>query len=182
MKPKRTPDSLPGINLRELLEEHNWPALAGLALLALGLLIGLQALIDLDFNLWALLLVGGGGWLAADAWQKYQAAGQRWTDSTRSRLIVGAGMVLIGLLGVFEIDWWGLLLLSVGIWLGVDAWQQYQAAGRTWTHRTRRRMIFGVLLGLLGLSGLVDLGSAWLLLIIVGAAVIFWRARSPYRE
>ena len=88
------PRQLPGINVRELIEERNWAALAGLGLIGVALLTLFQRALDVDFNLWSLLLLAIGGWLAVDAYQTFEQQGRTWADNTRNRLLAGT---LIGL-------------------------------------------------------------------------------------
>lgn len=174
-KRKNTGDPLPGINIRELVDERNWTALAGLALIGLGALYIIQRTLNLDFVLWAWMLLAAGGWLMADAWQKYRAAGQRWVGHTRNRMVGGAVTALVGLLGTLHISWSGLSLLGFGAWLGYDAWRKYNAAGHVWTERTRRRMVVAGGVALLGLFILLPSWSAWPLLVIVVGGVMLYR-------
>jgi hypothetical protein len=170
------PGALPGINFRELYEERNWTALAGLALIGLGVLYLFQNLLNLHLNLGSLALLGVGGWLAVDAWQRYEAAGKVWVENTRTRLMVGGLATLIGLLGMLNVNWAAVFLMSAGGWLGYDTWQKYEANGRTWTDRTRNRMFVAAALGVLGLFGILHLGSSWpVVLIIIGAAMVYRR-------
>jgi hypothetical protein len=177
-KKKHTPDSgaVPGINFRELYEERNWTALAGLGLIAVGVLYLFQGLLSIHLNLWSLALLGVGGWLVVDAWQRYTAAGQVWVENTRTRLMVGGLAALVGLLGMLDVNWAALFLMGAGGWLGYDTWQKYEANGRAWTDRTRNRMFVAAALGVLGLYSFLHLGSSWpVVLIIIGAAMVYRR-------
>lgn len=181
-KAKRGPSNgarpVPPINIRTLVEERNWPALAGLGLIAFGILYVLQDALAIHFNLWSLLLLGIGGWLMADAWQVYDRAGRVWVENSRHRALAGALVVAVALLGVMAINWWGLLLLGLAGWLGFDAWRRYERNSRVWTYPARNRAFAAGALGLLGLFGLFNLGSAWpLLLIVVGVVMLWGRGR-----
>jgi len=172
------PGTMPGINLRELYEERNWTALAGLGLIAFGVLYLFQNLLDLHLNLGSLALVGIGGWLAVDAWQRYVRAGNVWVENTRTRLLVGGLATLVGLLGMMNVNWAAVLMLGAGGWLGYDTWQKYEANGRAWTDRTRNRMFVAAALAVLGLFSILHLGSSWpIVLIILGAAMVYRRIR-----
>jgi hypothetical protein len=173
-KAKRDARPMPGINLRELYDERNWTALAGLGLMGLGVLWLIENVLGLDFNLWSIFLVGVGGWLAIDAWQKYESAGRIWAGNTRNRLFVGGAMVAVGLLSIFSINWWGLFLLGLGGWLGYDTYQRYEASGKVWTDHTRNRMAVAAVVGAIGLFGLLNLGSAWAIaLIVIGGFMLY---------
>jgi hypothetical protein len=168
--------TMPGINLRELYEERNWAALAGLGLIAFGVLYLFQNLLNLHLNLGSLALVGIGGWLGVDAWQRYVRAGNVWVDNTRTRLLVGGLAALVGLLGMMNVNWVAVFMLGAGGWLGYDTWQKYEANGRAWTDRTRNRMFVAGALGVLGLFSILHLGSSWpIVLIIIGAAMVYRR-------
>lgn len=173
-------DPVPGINFRELYEERNWTALAGLGLVGLGILLVLQEMLNLDLSLWSLALVGVGGWLMADAWRKYAAAGRTWTENAQPRMLIGGGAVLIGLLNMVHLPWTTLFLVGVGGWLAYDTWQRHNAAGRVWTQQNRNRMFVAAAMGLIGLSGFIHLGGAWPLLIIVGAVMILRHNRGAH--
>jgi len=171
-------DPLPGLNVRELVEERNWSALAGLGLITLGALYVVADVLNLNFVLWAWMLMGAGGWLMVDAWQKYQSAGKEWVGSTRNRLLFGGLIALVGLFGTLRIDWWALLLMGAGGWLAWDTWKQVQAAGRTWTRRQRNRMLVAGVVGLIGFLALFPSWSTWpLLLIIIGAVMLYRHGR-----
>lgn len=176
-KRKNTGDapSIPGLDLRELYAERNWTALAGLALFALAGLWALQSLLGIDLQLWSLALLGIGGWLVFQSWTASQGDFSRLDESARHRLLAGAGMIAIGALSMIHFDWWALLLIGAGGWLGYDTWQRHESVGRIWTRQTRNRMFMAAALGLLGLSSLISMGSAWLLLIIIGAAMLYGR-------
>lgn len=180
-KTKRATDTraVPGIDVRQLIEERNWAALAGLALIGVALLTVFQRTLDVNFNLWSLLLLGIGGWLAFESYQRYTQQGRTWVGNTRNRLLAGALIALIGLLGILDVNWWGLLLIGVGGWLGFDTYQQVESAGGTWTDHLRNRMIAAAVIGGLGLFGFLNLGSAWpLILIVIGAAMLYRHFRA----
>jgi hypothetical protein len=177
-KRKNTGDPLPGLDIRELIDERNWTALAGLGLIGLGLLYIVLDVLNIHFVLWAWLLLAAGGWLTFDAWQKYNASGRLWTGTTRNRMMVGVLIMLIGLFNALRIDWGGLLLLGAGGWLGYDTWQKYDAVGRVWTQRTRNRMFVAGALILFGLISFIPSWSTWPLLIIaIGVAMLYRRNR-----
>ncbi|NDJ78629.1 MAG: hypothetical protein GYB65_20460 [Chloroflexi bacterium] len=167
-------DPIPGINLRELYEERNWTALAGLGLVGLGLLFLVEQVLDIDINLWGAILVLIGGGLLYTAWEEYNANHQTWTDRARKRLTGGAVIGAIGILATFDINWWGAILLAVGGWLAYTAYQRYEANNNEWTDRERNRLVFGAILGVVGVLVLVGMGWLWPLVIIVtGAALLF---------
>lgn len=176
--PAADPRPVPPVDLRALYEERNWPALAGLALIAVAVLYVLQGAFDLSLNLWSLLLLGIGAWLVGDAWNTYERAERRWVENSRNRMLAGGLVLLVGMVGIVAIDWWSVLLLGIGGWLGYDAWQRYERAGRVWTRTARHRRLAAVVLGVIGLTSLFNLGSAWpLILILIGGAMLFGRRR-----
>ncbi len=170
----KTADPLPGVSVRELLDERDWPALAGLALVTLGLLVLVADVFNLRLVLWAWMLLGAGGWLVFDAWQKYQAAGRQWVGSTRNRLLFGGLIALVGLFGTLHVDWWAMLLLGAGAWLAYDTRKQANAR-RGWTHHLRNRMFVASVVALIGFLALFPSWSAWPLLLIVAGAVMLYR-------
>jgi hypothetical protein len=174
---KRKPDSspLPGLDIRELVEERNWTALAGLGLIGVGILYLLQGWIGIDLNLWSLAMVGIGGWLMFDGYQKYTTAGQTWVGTSRNRLMAGAIVASIGLVSILNLSWWGLMLLAVGGWLGYDTWQKVEAAGGVWTDRARNRMGAAAVIGAIGVFGFFNLGGAWSVILIAIGAAMLWR-------
>jgi hypothetical protein len=184
-KPKRTNghdprkskhnDPLPGISIRELYEERNWTALAGLGLLGVGLLYLFGDLFNISINLWALSLLGIGGFLMLDGWQKYQAAGERWVENSRNRVFGGGVIALVGLMGTLHLNWWGLLLIGAAGWLGYDTWQKAEDSGGEWSQVARNRMLAAGAIGLIGLFGLVNLGSAWSWLLIIAGGIMIYR-------
>lgn len=166
--------SLPDINITQLIEERNWAALGGLALVAIGILYLVQDILGMDFNLWSLAMLGIGGWLMADAWQRYDRAGRNWVGNSRNRMIGGAVIALIGLFAILDMSGWGFFLLAIGGLLMFDAWQKYDRAGRVWVGNTRSRMIGGGAAALIGAFGLLHTWSTWpLILIIVGVAMLY---------
>ena len=174
---KRKPDSrpLPGLDIRELVAERNWTALAGLGLIGVGILYLLQGWIGIDLNLWSLAMVGIGGWLMFDGYQKYAAAGQTWVGTSRNRLMAGAVVASIGLVSILNLSWWGLMLLGVGGWLAYDTWQKVEAAGGVWTDHARNRMGAAAVIGAVGLFGFFNLGGAWSVILIAIGAAMLWR-------
>lgn len=174
---RRTGDPLPGISVRELYTERNWTALAGLGLMGIGLLYLFGMLIDISISLWAFGLLGIGGWLIYDGWQKYQDAGQRWVENSRNRVYGGGLIALIGLLGIMDLNWWGMLLLGVAGWLAYSTWQKASEAGIQWADdpRARNRMTAAGIIGLIGLFGLINLGSAWSWLLIIAGGIMLYR-------
>jgi len=172
---QRDDHPLPGINISELVAERNWTALAGLGLIGVGILYVLQDALDIQFNLWSLLLLLIGGGLMVDAWRTYDTAGNTWVENTRNRMIGGALIALVGLVGIMDFGWWGLMLLVIAGWLGYDSYQRYESAGRVWTDSTRNRAIGAAAIGAIGLFGFLNLGGAWLLLIIIGGAMLYRR-------
>ncbi len=169
---------IPGINIPELIKERNWTALAGLGLILVGFLYLFGDLLDLDFNLWSIALLGVGGWLAYDGWTQYNAADRRWTDQSRNRLVGGVVIALVGLLSIFNLSGWAWLLLLLSGALLYDATQRYERAGRRWTDKARSRLMGAGVLGLLALASLINLWAAWpLILIGIGVAMLLKRSR-----
>lgn len=172
-KKKRADGPIPGIDLQALIQERNWAALAGLGLIGLALLILVQRALGVDFNLWSLLLLGIGGWIVYDTVQIYEQQNRTWTDHVRNRILAGGLIVLVGLMGMLSINWWGLLLLVVGGWLGVDTYQKTESQGGVWTQTLRNRMLAAVIIGGLGAMAFFNLGSAWsLILIVIGGYML----------
>jgi len=173
---------VPPLSLRALVEERNWTALVGLGLIGVGLLIFLQDVLHLHLRLWALLLLGVGGWLAADGWSRYERAGRVWDDTARSRALFGVVTALVSFIGLFDLNWWGLLLIAFGGKLGHDTWRRYASGGRRWTAGLRRRAFLALLVGGIGLLSFFSLGSAGpLLLILVGVGLFIERASRQRR-
>ncbi len=167
---------VPPVSVHELLEERNWTALAGLALMGVGVLILLEDALTIHLSLWALLLLGLGGWLALDGWNRAQRVGA-WDSTARNRALFGGVMALIGIIGLLDLNWWGLLLMVLGVRLGQQTWLRYQRGGRRWTVGLRRRAFLAVVLIAIGSFSFLHLGSAWpLLLVILGAALFLERA------
>lgn len=174
-KPKRETDSrpVPGLDVRELIAERNWAALAGLGLIGVALLHLLAGALDMDFNLWSLLLLGIGGWLGFDAYRTYEQQNRTWAGNTRNRLLAGGLIALIGLMGLFDINWWGLMLIAVGGWLGYDTYQKAEATG-AWTGHLRNRAWAAGLIGGLGLLGFIGIGTVWaVILIAIGGYMLY---------
>ncbi|MBN1200363.1 MAG: hypothetical protein JXJ20_00775 [Anaerolineae bacterium] len=165
---------VPDINIRELVEERNWTALGGLALIALGVLYLFEGLLGLDISLWSVGLLGIGGWLMLDAWSNYQDNNRTWVQRDRNRLVGGAVIVLIGLAGILDLNLWEWVLLGIGGWLMIDAYQRYERNGHEWTTKARNRMIGGIVVAALGAISLFSLSNAWsLVLIVLGGAMLF---------
>jgi hypothetical protein len=165
---------LPDINIRELVEERNWTALAGLGLIVVGILYIVGDFFGLDFHLWNIILLGIGGALMLDSWSKYQDHGRTWTEQSRSRMTGGAVITVVGLLSIFNLSGWGWALVALGGWLIYDARKKYEQHGRVWVEPARSRMIFGVIIVVIGLFGFIHLLSTWpLVLIILGGAMLF---------
>lgn len=174
--PPRDARPVPSLSARELLEERNWTALAGLALVGVGVLILLEDVLTVHLSLWALLLLGLGGWLAWDGWQRRQQTGA-WDSTARNRAFFGGITALVGLIGLLDLNWWGLLLMVLGARLGQQTWRRYQRGGRVWTAGLRRRAFLAVVLGAIGLFSFLHLGNAGpLLLVILGAGLFLERA------
>lgn len=173
---------VPPLSLRALVEERNWTALVGLALIGAGLLVFVGDVLHLHLRLWALLLLGLGGWLAADSWSRYERAGRVWDDTARSRALFGGVTVLVGLLSLFNLNWCGLLLIAFGGKLGHDTWRRFTSGGRVWTAGLRRRAFLALIVGGIGLLSLFGLGSAApLLLILIGVGLFIERVSRPAR-
>ena len=168
-------DPIPGIDVRELVEEGNWLALGGLVLVGLGVLHLLGSIFAFSFNLWGVMLLGVGGWLVYDAWQKYENNNQTWVENTRNRMLAGAIVLLVGAMGLFDFSLWGATLLCVAGWLGYEGWQRYEHDNQVWTDYSRHRVITAVVLGIIGLFGLINVGSALPLILIVIGAVMLYR-------
>ena len=177
-KRKRSSTStVPAPNVSDLIAERNWAALAGLALIALGVLYALQHLLGLRLDLWALLLMGIGGWLLYDAWQG--SSGSPWDDAaTRTRTLVGGVLLAVGALSVVAWNVWGLLVLGAGVALGYDTQKRVDALGGIWTRDLRNRMFVAGLLAFFGLSAFISLGGLWWLVLIVGGVILYRRARA----
>jgi hypothetical protein len=85
--------------------------------------------------------------------------------------LAGLGLIGVGLVylvsHVLNISFalWAWLMFAGGVWFVYDAWQDYEAAGRIWTGKTRNRMIFGLVVGLVGLFNAlrIDWGGVLLL-------------------
>ena len=172
-KRKLNEQRVPGINVRELIEERNWPALAGLGLIAVAVLIVIDGWFGLDFELWNFLLLGLGGWLFFDGWRQYDAAGRVWIDQARNRATAGVVLVGLGVLWLIDLNMWAWLLMILAGWLAYDTWQRYEQNGRVVTPIIRNRWIAaGVLVGL-GLLGSLNWWSMWpLLMIAIGVAML----------
>ncbi len=177
-KRKNTADPLPGLDLRELIEEHNWTALAGLSLIGVGLVYIVFHVLNISFALWAWMMLAAGAWLTYDAWQKYNASGQTWTGNTRNRMMAGVLIALLGLLGTLHINWWSVMLLGTGGWLAYDTWKKVDTAGRVWTQHARNRMFWAGAMIVIGLLGFIPSWSTWPLLIIVIGVVMLYRHTS----
>jgi hypothetical protein len=86
----------------------------------------------------------------------------------------GAVIALVGLLTVLDLGGWGWPLVAIGGWLIYDARKKYEQNGRVWIEPARSRMIFGVVIVVIGLFGFIHLLSTWpLVLIVLGAAMLF---------
>lgn len=164
---------VPGINLRELIADRNWTALAGLGLIAVAGLYAIDRWLGLDFQVWTLLLVVLGAWLFLDGWRSYEDAGRVWEDRARSRVIAGGLILALGVFGLFELNMWAWVLLILAGWLAYDTWQRYEANGRVMTQLVRSRWIAAALLAGLGLLGSLNWWTAWpLILIVIGIAML----------
>ncbi len=180
--PARDERPVPPPSPRALVEERNWTALVGLGLIGVGLLILVQDMLHLHLRLWALLLLGVGGWLAADGWSRYERGGHVWDDTARSRALFGAVTALVGFIGLLDLNWWGLLLIAFGGKLGHDTWRRYASGGRIWTAGLRRRAFLALIVGGIGLLSFFNLGSAGpLLLILIGVGLFIERASRQRR-
>ncbi|MEP0762403.1 MAG: hypothetical protein HRF48_06650 [Chloroflexota bacterium] len=180
--PPRDERPVPPPSPRALVEERNWTALVGLGLIGVGLLILVQDMLHLHLRLWALLLLGVGGWLAADGWSRYERGGHVWDDTARSRALFGAVTALVGFIGLLDLNWWGLLLIAFGGKLGHDTWRRYASGGRIWTAGLRRRAFLALIVGGIGLLSFFNLGSAGpLLLILIGVGLFIERASRQRR-
>jgi hypothetical protein len=78
-----------------------------------AVLVALLNIIHLPWT--SLFLIGIGGWLAYDTWQRHQALGQVWTPQNRNRMFVAAAMGLIGLFGFLHLGGAWPLLMIVGV-------------------------------------------------------------------
>ncbi len=170
---------VPTLSVRALIEERNYPALAGLVLGAVGCLVVLRTLFDLDLSLFNLTLAGLGGWLMTNAWQMYQRASRTWTTVAQNRMVAGGLIALVALMGMISLDWWSLMLMVFGGWMGYDTWQRYEERGRVVDSRLRQRAWLAALVGSVGFFGFFGLGSAWpLVLIAAGVAMLYRRRRA----
>ncbi len=176
-KRKRSTSAVPAPNVSELIAERNWTALGGLALMALGALYALQHLFGLRLDLWALLLIGIGGWLLYDAWGQSNDA--PWdNDATRTRALVGVALLAVGVMNMLTLNWWGMIVLGGGVWLGYDTRKRVDALGGIWTRDLRNRMFVAALLVFFGLSAFISMGGLWWLVLIVGGVILYRRARA----
>lgn len=165
---------MPGINVRELIEERNWAALIGLSLIGVGLLYALQGLIGVSFNLWSLLMLALGGWLVYEGWKTYEQQNRDLTDNVRNRWLAGGLLLVIGVMGIIDLNWWGLLLIVIGGWLGYDTWQKVEANGGVWTEQTRNRLLIAGIVATFGLFGFLNIGGAWAIILIgIGAFMLY---------
>jgi len=170
---KASEPRVPGINLRELIEDRNWTALAGLGLMAVGVLYAIDRWLGLDFNLWTVLLIVLGGWLFLDGWREYEDAGRVWVERARNRATAGGAITALGVLGLFELNTWAWLLLILAGWLVYDTWRRYEANNRVLTQTARNRLIAAAAIAALGLLGSLNWWSMWpLLLIALGVALL----------
>jgi hypothetical protein len=168
---KKTPSPL---DVRTMYQERNWPALAGLALVAFGIWYLVKDFFGLQFDLWNVLMLGVGGWLMIDGWKTYQLQDHRWTSRSRNRVLFGGLIILVAVLSALDISTWSLLLFGVAGWLGYDAWKKYEANGQIWTEQSRNRATGAVVIGVIAMLGLINVWSSWpLLLIAVGVAMLF---------
>jgi hypothetical protein len=79
----------------------------------LAALVGLLGLLDVNWA--ALLLMGAGGWLGYDTWQKYEANGRAWTDRTRNRMFVAVALGVLGLFSFLHLgSSWPVVLIIIG--------------------------------------------------------------------
>lgn len=155
-----------------LVAERHRTALAGLGLIAIGVLYALGDALDLAFSLWSLLPILAGSALMVDAWRTYDTAGYTWVETRRNEMIAGALIALIGLVALIGFGWWDVMLLVIAGWLAVDAWQRYRVAGNTGTASTRSRGATAAVIAAIGLVELLNLGGTWLLLIAIGGVVV----------
>jgi hypothetical protein len=82
-----------------------------------GVLIALVGLLNaLRIDWGGLLLLGAGGWLGYDTWQKYDAVGRIWTQQTRNRMFIAGALIVLGLFS-FIPSWstWPLLIIVIGV-------------------------------------------------------------------
>ena len=164
---------VPAIDLRALIQERNWAALAGLGMIAMALLILAQRALGVHLNIWSFLLLGAGGWIVYDTIQIYEQQQRTWSDHIRNRFLVGGVILLVGLMGLLSINWWGLMLLVIGGWLGIDTYQKVESQGGVWTQTLRNRMLAAAIIGVLGAMGFFNMGSAWsVILIVIGGAML----------
>ncbi len=102
------------------------PALwIGLALLVFGTVklmetfgLRLNFGLNLGFNWWALFMLIPGAIILKNAYDAYQASGQQFTHATRSQLVAGGLLVVLGivfLLGLSLSNLWPVFLIVGGV-------------------------------------------------------------------
>ncbi len=79
---------------------------------AAALFVAVLSILHLPWT--SLFLIGVGGWLAYDTWQRHQALGQVWTRQNRNRMFVAAAMGLMGLFGFIHLGGAWPLLIIIG--------------------------------------------------------------------
>jgi hypothetical protein len=88
--------------------------------------------------------------------------------------LAGLGLIGVGLLYVvfhvlnITFALWAWIMVAGGAWMFLDAWQDYDAAGRIWTGKTRNRAMFGLFIGLIGLFNALRIDWGGLLLLGAG--------------
>lgn len=88
--------------------------------------------------------------------------------------LAGLGLIGVGLLYVvfhvlnITFALWAWIMVIGGAWFVYDAWKDYEAAGRIWAGKTRNRMMFGMLVMLIGLFNALRIDWGGLLLLGAG--------------
>lgn len=97
-------------------------ALVGLAILAIGgfFLLKNFGVInwDFEFNWWALFLLIPVGSILQNVWQQYRRNGDKLTRELRTKLVAGAGILLVALMLLIGLDWdryWPVFLILGGV-------------------------------------------------------------------
>jgi hypothetical protein len=95
--------------------------------------------------------------------------------------LAGLGLIGVGLLYVvfhvlnITFALWAWIMVAGGAWMFLDAWQDYDAAGRIWTGKTRNRAMFGLFIGLIGLFNALRIDWGGLLLLGAGGWLDVYR-------
>ncbi|MBN1311191.1 MAG: hypothetical protein JXB30_07210 [Anaerolineae bacterium] len=94
--------------------------LMGIVVIALGgfFLLKNFGLVHWDFNWWAFFLLIPAGGILMNVWQEYQRNGGQLNRELRSKLVGGAGILLVAFMFLTGLDWeryWPLFLILGGV-------------------------------------------------------------------